>query len=370
MIVLNAVMLVISYLIANRIITIVYPDIKGFEKHLIAFISIITPGMLANCHLAWPEIMLGLLCWLTIWLLVEYLYSQKTIWLVFFSIVLPLAYYVHQRALGLLLSGLITLLFVAVIKKIRIWKLIIPIILLISIFVIFAVTKNHLKSFLYIQATNDNSSINDYGAVVPYTFKLITSCESFLELFISFCGKCYNLLIASALLWGVGIICLVRLFLKNVKTVILRQNDTNQSNKVAIAFYIIVLQVSCLGISTIINSYPHRMDHLVYGRYTEWAMGCVVLIALCHILTCDSRKLYAALLILLVFLTPVLSFYYSTHKLDSFSWVCSFALYFFANAFGEDKFVIYASKVTIALTLIIASIKKNRVSNLRLLLLV
>lgn len=346
MIVLNSLMLVGTYLVAYKCVQMLFASWTRYLTTIVSLIAVCGPSVFANTHLAWPETLLSFLCWFSLFCLLKFTNENRTIYIYLFLLTTTFEYFVHQRALGMLLSGIIVFIILFASKKMNLRRFALGLIQVVILIVLFLIVKTRLKSGLYVSIVNEKSDINDYGAVIPYLKDVFTSPQGIYELISSLCGKIFNLLICSAFLWGYGMVCLFRSFWEFIK----HRKYSYVETKEYVYIYILLLQLSSVGISTLINSFPHRVDQLVYGRYTEWAMGIVLVIGINELL---SKKRSIIITCIVGVLTAVVVYAYYLHSsLDRFfSWVCSFSLYYFYDRLEQSNdYVWLAIKVCLLLT--------------------
>lgn len=254
---------------------------RPFISLLLSFIVILYPGNLVYGEVAWSEILLCMLMWLSVALAVSLVQRFSLIKYTGFLCVLGYMYVVHQRSIGIVLAGIITAIFILKKHKKPIWSWIVPIVIFAGWYSLNSVIKNIQMEMYW--SDSQFSNMNNVGLnASTFNTYLGSIFENFKELLISISGKFFYLLVASGGIIFVAIFCSIYDGIKHIKT----KNYENFE----VYFYIFASLLAMWGVCSLaMMGSSTRKDLLVYSRYMENAIGPVLLVTLSWIV--NNHKL-------------------------------------------------------------------------------
>lgn len=270
-IVLNLIFLIVSFecavYISKRLL-----NNRTLVSLLLSFVVIIYPGNLVYAEVAWSELLLCMLMWLSVALVVSLLQNFSIIKYAGFLCVLGYMYVVHQRSIGIIFVGIFTAVFILKKHKKPIWSWIIPLIVFAVWYGLNSVIKNIQMEMYW--ADSQFSSMNNVGLnASTFNTYLSSIFENFKELLVSISGKFFYLLVASGGILFVTIFCSIYDGIKNIR----KQNYENFEAY----FYVLGSLLAMWGVCSLaMMGSSTRKDLLVYSRYMENAIGPVLLITL------------------------------------------------------------------------------------------
>lgn len=250
----------VSYILAKR----VAPSANKFFLILICFIISIYPAYAVQAKVTWSECLLFLLIWVLTLCFFDMSDTPTYHMTIIISVLLALVYTVHQRALGVLISGVIVIALLRVIGKVNNRQILIFACCLFALLFASSIIKSDLYDSLY--ATVRETGRNDYGSAINQV-KLFLSLEGIYEMLVSLCGQVYYLGAATFLFFYYGIWVIVEKTVAGIK-----------SRKSGSAFYfgfvfLLLSILGTIGISVISMAGARSSHHLMYGRYNEMIIG-------------------------------------------------------------------------------------------------
>lgn len=216
-----------------------------------------------------------------------YRYLEKNKWSTLIGLVLCIVYihFLHMRAIGVLIAGVITLV-IYFLSQSRKWKQFF-VLIIVSVLVLGAgfALKDWVQGLIYTSAAEGTLHINDYAGQLEKVWYLFS--EEGMKNFISgLAGKVLYLGIASFGLayWGVWKTWkeTYRYFRAIIK------KEEVQTKKV---FYLFVL-LTTIGetlINAIYNVRPLRVDSVTYGRYHEFVMPVLMLLGIIELIQTKNK---------------------------------------------------------------------------------
>lgn len=251
----NALFMVASFLISYNLFIRLFPNKNRIYISVSCTAMTLYSSYISQSSIAWSECFLVLFVWLI--LLQGYLISQKatSIRIFIFAVEIAYIYMIHQRTIPFLIAGVIYITVLCLQKCAKIKHLFILILTDAGMLALASVLKNLIKSSIYrAGAWNDYTSvlgeINKSNLVIPAMRELA--------------GQFFYLWTASFGLIPLGIGLAAVFLIKKWK-----EKDSNGY------FYGFVLLsfLGVLGVSSIASRLGTRVDHLIYGRYIEIAIG-------------------------------------------------------------------------------------------------
>ena len=231
-----------------------------------------------------------------------YRYLEKNKWSTLVGLVLGIVYihFLHMRAIGVLIAGVITLVIYFLCQSGK-WKQFLLMVLCgAGMLAAGFFVKEWVQSVLYESSEAGMLQINDYAGQLEKVWFLFSK-EGMKNFVSGLAGKVLYLGIASFGLayWGIWKACkeVVVFFRDKIK----KRKTKNQN-----LFYLFIL-LTTIGeilINTIYNVRPIRVDSVTYGRYHEFVMPVLMLLGIVELLQ-TTRKGRGTVAILLLELPMV-----------------------------------------------------------------
>lgn len=267
-IVLNAIMLVISFLLCYGTAKKLFNKINNYILIVISFIISMYPSYIININIAWSECTLILVFWLLTYLFVDIVEKPSNFRLSLIGILSVYIFMVHKRAIGILIAGFLVIILMKIMKKLD-WKrfafYLVPALVLL---VLHYFIDSDLQANLYL---NNASIINNTFSGQIDKIKSFFSIDGFINIIKIFAGQFFYLGISTGLLYYFSLYYLIRNILLSIK-----KKDT--SNKMYFYIFMLFTSLFTIAISVIFMSDPYRIDHILYGRYNEMFIGPMILI--------------------------------------------------------------------------------------------
>ncbi len=306
-IILNGIMLSASFLLCYDIARKLMSDVDKYILIAISFFISMYPAYIAYSSIAWCECLLIFACWMLTWCfagLNEKSSNYKFILIGFLSIY---AYIIHQRALGILIASISVILLMKIFNKIN-WKQFLYVFLpFFLLMIIHFYLKNDIQSHLWLN--NSGNLTNDYSAQAS-KFTQLFSIYGLGKAFKIFLGQFFYLGTASYLLCYLGIYELIQKIGRTI-TAYIKKKDSNLLNS-DYYFYLYVFLLIALFFSIVISVIskinPTRIDHIVYGRYTEMILGPIILLGFIKFRETITAKVLLVMLISFSFITVAVNF--------------------------------------------------------------
>lgn len=225
------------------------------------------PSVLFNMQMTWTESLISLLFILSIWLFIEYERTGKAEYSIGIVVCLNYLYFVHMRTLGILVSGIVTLLFMMLRIQRESGKKIIRIFLILAGSLIAGILlKEWLQSGLYIETESELLNTNDYAGQMD-KIKVLMTYKGIYYFLISCIGKLFYLGLATCGTVYFGIWHM----LKELKEKVL---------------FVYILSAFSLTffITALYTMYGGRADTYIYGRYNEFMIPLFIYFGLYEML--------------------------------------------------------------------------------------
>lgn len=265
-IIMNAVMVYFHAMLILKIAENLTADKKSINIFL-CIPAVFYPGLLFSIQLTWTECLLTLLFAGSVWLLLNYNRSRKIQYGVLFAGILIYMYFVHMRALGILLAGAITVICMREQDGRKEWKRII----LLALFIIICLAagsflKEYLQNGLYVKADQALLDTNDYGGQIPKVKALFTA-EGIFDFAVSCIGKMFYIGIATGGTIYFGVWHVIKQIRKN-----------------PVYIYLLMTISFTFGITALYTMSANRADTYIYGRYNEFIVPVFIYLGLYEML--------------------------------------------------------------------------------------
>lgn len=310
-IILNIIFMIIVFLIAYRIVRLLYDSISQYMSILLALIALLTTNVVTYAEIAWSETLILVLTWFAVFSFIKYLRSLTKMYLLLFTLCNIYIYMVHQRMLGLVIASSLMIIFCTFKKKISFRHMIYYFIILSIGIAVSTVVKNDIQSTLW-EGTNYVSTIgiNDYTGQIGKLKAIFNSVFDFGQFIIkSVIGKIFYLEFASLFLFLPG----GYFFIKKLK-------DRNYETEEMAFFFMFLSVMGMLAVESIFVYNPERNDGIIYGRYVETLVGPLILMTFANLLNqIESKKVRIplALLILGYCINILIIYFIKYHIWDS-----------------------------------------------------
>lgn len=361
-IIMNIGMLVFSFWLCMYCTKKMFSWIKIHQSALISFLVCAYPSTILQTQIAWTETLLYLLFWISVSLLVSLL-EKYSLWKsVIFAISLGYMFMVHQRTIGILVSGIFTLLLYAYKrKKTRKRDIIIFFIVVFLIIGLHFIIKTDIKNWLWNNSTT--SYMNDFSAQVSRIDKYF-SLNALKNIFFGIGGRTFYFLVTGGLIFFYGMYYLA----KKIVRIMEKNIDTNIPfiGVYVLCSFILLLLIGCVSI---VEGFE-RVDTVVYARYLENVVGPILLCGFIKILENKIKVQYLITFAVLLVITATTTWYISSLITNpSFVDVCSVGLAQFYNASNKRKFISDATICALILNSLIFIIRKLKLKEWKFLLL-
>lgn len=326
LIIINALSVAISFLLANAIFS--WFNTKNVLRIAICFLISFLPSVLHHVQFAWAETPLFLFFWIVSFLVFKYLNNHKIIYLFLSTIFLVSLYYIHQRALGVVISFAVLIVVLSVNGVVKKKEAIFIILSILALMILGSFVKTLVSNIVFLTAkadllgTTDKYSVNSYSGQVEKILAIV-SIEGIEKLFVSVLGKITYLGLESFLLGFEGLICCFYACKQCMKKSIARGKDY------LIAFWGVSF-LATLMIAAIFHIHPVRIDVMLYGRYTDWLIAPIIAIGILNNRDGWKKRIFIYFLLEAVCLICV-NLFIRRYKLYSNFATCSPITFWFRN---------------------------------------
>ncbi|MTI53322.1 hypothetical protein [Geosporobacter ferrireducens] len=376
--------LILNSIIASGIFFIAYGVIKqictSYKKEnqiMFSFVISLYPSYVVYSKLSWAESLLSFLFWCCFLCFLHVGNNRESRYLYLLTgILLGYNYMVHSRTIGILLSGVLIMIYGFIISKITKKQLFFFCTGLVPMLFAQVFLKRYLIANLWL---NSNSSdLNNFSSIIS-KFSNLSNFQDFIQVLF---GHLYYLGISSYLLAYIGLcFSTILVFNRFIKPFInktsgsedkniLKEKYMIDSDNVHLGYTFLLLSVvTTIIIGALFLTGGTRGDHLVYGRYNESVIGPVILIGMVFIIekvkctywTVFSRKLLLVVTFGTIFLNIFLT---KPLRTKPFNFSTSISFFPYYDLFGSIDMII-PSIITLTFFIILYNIlktdKKNRV---------
>lgn len=277
-VVLNGIFLVIAYFLTSYCAKKLFPNIKAPWIWITSLVVTLYSNNIVQSQMSWPENLLYLLFWISITLIIT-LYEKATVWK---SVALALCdvylYMVHQRSIAVVAACGILIIVMFLLRDIKLKH----VLYFIGAFIILLLIHSFIKN-LVIDALFQNSDIiatNDYSGQYGKIIDIFTTPDGFLRAVTGLIGKLFYLGAATLGIAGLGFYYTVRKCVADC-----RAKAEKKKLYFLIALFVLLSTVFALGINTIFMVNGERLDCVIYGRYTEYIIGPLLMYGFLNLFT-------------------------------------------------------------------------------------
>lgn len=365
-VILNTIILDACFICAYIFFHKIDSDDNSPKKHiLIAFYVTAYPAYLLFSRITISENLLLLITWLVAIEFVRYIEKRHIFDFLLMGILSISGYFTHQRFLVVIIALVLTLIFLYItcknLNKKKIFGIIAVLFILIILYVVMVFIKNSFKNIAYSQTADYIRENNDYGSVISSISRMF-NVQNIKNLLISFVGK---LLYIGMATWGIAYVAIIQ----SVKYIYDCIKNRKKSNKLFLNIFLFLSFIGSILLAVIvmcnIPDNGERFDTVIYGRYSEYLYGLMLMFGLNSLY--KNYKLFLkqeiiALIIqfvLLIVLVP----YFNENPNYTVQWLSCSALneFFYGKNFHmvDSFFIVLLRNSILILLLILGSFIKE-----------
>lgn len=346
-IILNALLGVLSLLIAYRLLGRMKTESGEFSETVAwAFTAISFSAYIFHSYIAWSETLLSFLVWLLLYEMAVFEENPKGWKGVLLGVTAGYSYMVHNRMLAVAAAVLIITGFLFWNKKIR-WNYLLCVVgSMAAVFFLQSVLKSCFQ-----QALAQNSELLEMGIHAEFgmantlpqqilKIRHVFTPEGFRKIVLNVCGQVWQVLSATYLLAGLGIVHCV----KRARDAVREKGTVSIYLFPVTALFFTVLMTALFFVEDAGSGKggPVRIDTFFYGRYNDILMGILIVDALLMLCTWVWEKEYYKMLppvylvyllvsgIMYLALKDIKNFYLnivSAESIHTFHWLGQFAVW-------------------------------------------
>lgn len=268
-ILINIALLEMSFLLAYSLSKKIIVDCGCFLRIIISLATILYVSNVFYIQVTMAETLLMFLFWLMCWLFTNFLKREKLLWLIFMTINCIYMYYVHQRALAIVLVYALCIIF-WLIKNKNLKGLFVLIFCTSILIFIGQYVKSKYQLYLWGNDIDSISNVNDFSGNTDKIGYLL-SVEGLMNFIAGVIGKVYYLGNASFLIVYVSIMTMLKKIFNS---------DEKKACKIFYTFLLLSMFFS-IGISTTFMIYSSdNLQRLMYGRYNEYIITPLIMLGI------------------------------------------------------------------------------------------
>lgn len=285
----------------------------------VSFLVAMYPANLVYVNLAMSETLLIFLAWALIRCVISIMDTRSSYPFALFGLLLMYMYMVHQRTVGVVVVGVLLIGVLKATGKIswkQVWTFSFALLLL---FGIHWQLKEYLQSHLWQGSTRIVR--NDYESQLR-KLNIFLSWEGIRDILKMSVGQIFYIGVATCLM---GYVALYECVCSIVRCVGRRNLEQEEEyNTVYVSAFLLLSVMAILIIGSVFLSPPHRVDHLLYGRYLEMCMGPLLLIGILRCTSADtmSRKEIGGILLLFVMAAGLVNSFLHSYGLIKCNPIC------------------------------------------------
>lgn len=286
-----------------------------------------------NSHVAWAEAFIYLLFWIALYLLISLMNNANLFKSLLFAVILTYMYVVHQRSIGIVCCGIVAMILLIIDKKITPKQFLVFIIIIGLSFVLQNILKNYVTSHIWNQPIISSlADLNDYGGQISKILDILTVPTAFFKVVRGILAKYLYLLISSGSIIAFGLVYCIKSTIQYLR---------NKDSLPVIEIFCFLSLLSSIAISSIFFYQSQRLDTIIYGRYSEFVLGPLLIFGLYELTHIKfSFKIIGA--INLYALAISIAIYQYMTKYELFLYVCTVnAAPFFQKSTYQFMFVRY-----------------------------
>lgn len=285
--------ILVNSIMISSIVPIAFYCIKKFSKELNIYLTLaisicvaVYSSNIVRANMALYEAPLIFITWLLFLIFVNLDDKSKLKEFAILGILLCYSYMIHQRMLGTLVAGILTILLMKIFKKINSKQILVFSASIIFMMLIHKYLKAIFKTHVWLNSID--SMNNDYVSQYHKILDVFT-INGLLSTLRGLLGQLFYIGAATYL---IGFIAILFLAIECYKFFInIKRGNHGQYRYSYTYIFIFFNFLFTLGIGVIFMNSPDRADHIVYGRYNEMIFGPFLLIALVYIYDVGNKLL-------------------------------------------------------------------------------
>lgn len=295
-IVLNVLFMVGDYFIAVIVAKNLFPHVNIYIRCLASFVITVYSSFLYNSQTTYVESVVVFIFWLIILLMIRLIQNPKIWYSIFMAIAVAYLFALHQRTLGILIAVIMTYIILLCQKKIN-WKNILAFIVGVAVIVgCILIIKSNLVTEMY--QNGSSVATNDFSGQAGKILYIFTP-KGFISLCINVIGRIMYLGTATFGMIYVGIFFICKTIFRQIYNWKKKISDSGKDDLVVLKFFMILCLLAAIGISAIFMISGSRNDHIIYGRYSEYVIAPILLIALLSLDKLKKIGLFQTIIVIL-----------------------------------------------------------------------
>lgn len=345
---------IINYKICRR-----FCNVSENKSIFMSFLVVLYPSYIAQSNVAWSEILLAFIIWCLFYLFLSMLKSKKvTLHIILIAILLGYLYMIHQRTLGIVIAGFLTITLMLVFRNITNRQYVLFILSLSVLLII----QDFLKKFIQANVWNNSTQlvVNDYGGQIDKILRLFSK-DGLINTIEIFSGQAFYIGCSTFLIAYVGIWYLTKYVLKNLFYKIKKGSKIICLDFFGYTFILLSVLFTSIISAIFMNGGIGRIDVLFYGRYNEMTIGPILLLGIYELIQNPKYNLKKWLFcsgILIIFIL-IASFGYDHISNNEFQTnkAVALSLYYYLGAFHYKL----ATIITIVISGILFFLYRNNI---------
>lgn len=279
---LNVVFLVLCFKVTVKISGYLFPENNSKFRIVSSFVVTAYSGYLYNTQTTYCETLILLLFWLLLLLIIKIVLDNKALYIVQLGVVSSCLVAVHLRMITCVFAVCVTIAYLLTQKKIRVKQMLLFVCVLglgiISVFGVKEILENTLYARSSLMSTNTVSGQLSKAS-------LLFSLNGISQLLKSVLGKIMYMGTATFLFAYSGIFLMIGFIYKKVI-----KRDEKIDLKAVSSIFIVVALAGAVALSAYSLITFGRLDHIIYGRYTEYLLGVILFFVFNSLNICLKRK--------------------------------------------------------------------------------
>lgn len=359
----NVILWIFSYWVLLYLAKRFFPKASAAYCCLACFAAIIFPAYLYNTQTTYVESCVVFVFLINCALLANISEKPSCIKMMLLGILTILLFLLHQRTIGVAIALVMTLGLLLLRRKIKPRHIIAFFVILLTALLVAVLIKNNVVANVY-----QNSSHSEYNDFSTQTQKVaeIFSLNGFFKLLVNCIGRVMYLGGASLLLvyWGMYYTGRDIIYGMGLKKSYSQGQSSAIMQCAEIKVFLFLCVLASIGISAISMIEGNRLDHVIYGRYSEYVLAPILMIALMYLPRAQRKELK-----IIVFSLVQLGLAVATYIYMAGLNYASFSPYAIASVYGfpslpkldeKIQFTIWISILAILLSAAIILLIANR----------
>lgn len=278
-IILNAIFLVVAYYISLHCTWKLCPDMDRKYQCLLCFLIALYPNTIVQSQITWTESLLYLWFWVLFSLVISISERADMGKLIVFGCLLVYGIMVHQRTLGVFVSGILFITFLVFSGRNRIRICLPAFVAVCLMLLLFLKIKGWLQDNFWMTLDVEIQEMNNFSGQIS-KIKNMFSLQGITEFSSSVIAKALYLSISTCLLIFPAFFCMICSIWKYILCWI-KERKVDYSGEVSVCLFVLCSSATTFIISSVfMQQWSYRADTLLYGRYNEFVIGPVLMIGL------------------------------------------------------------------------------------------